>query len=344
MLYNVTTMATTWHALAAQDVRLLQMQMDKVNALPSVYTFLNYLRCHDDIGWGLDFSTLRNWGMEEVSHKRFLNDFYQGKVYDSVSRGELYNDDPVTQDARFCGTTASMCGIEAALEQLSRYKENQVLSVAHGDTLNGDLASMPDEDEKVSTTAEKMERFEHEKQAIHMLETAIRKDLMLHAYMLIQSGIPMIYSGDEIGQLNDYSYKENPAKAEDSRYVHRGAFKWDLEKMKDQEGTAAHSIFHELKTLEDFRAQAPVFGRASKAATFETGDNGVLGIRRLSGNEELIGLFNFSGREITISMEDKGWFSNVTTGTRIDQKHIHLLPYGYVWAAKKINKKKEASL
>ncbi len=31
------------------------------------------------------------------------------------------------------------------------------------------------------------------------METAIKGDLMLHAYMLTQSGIPMLYSGDELG-------------------------------------------------------------------------------------------------------------------------------------------------
>ena len=30
--------------------------------------------------------------------------------------------------------------------------------------------------------------------------------------MLSQSGIPVIYSGDEIGQLNDYSYREDPKR------------------------------------------------------------------------------------------------------------------------------------
>ena len=39
--------------------------MDIVNSLPKQYTFLNYLRCHDDIGWGLDFATLKEWGMDE---------------------------------------------------------------------------------------------------------------------------------------------------------------------------------------------------------------------------------------------------------------------------------------
>ena len=39
--------------------------------------------------------------MEEPSHKRYLNDYFTGKIAGSISRGELYNDDPVTQDARF---------------------------------------------------------------------------------------------------------------------------------------------------------------------------------------------------------------------------------------------------
>ena len=114
MLYNVTTMATTWHTLAVHDTRLLKKQLDIVNSLPKQYTFLNYLRCHDDIGWGLDYDTLKWWGMKEIPHKQYLNDYFTGKYPGSVSRGELYNDDPVTKDARFCGTTASMCGIESA--------------------------------------------------------------------------------------------------------------------------------------------------------------------------------------------------------------------------------------
>ena len=159
MLYNVTTMATTWHSVATRDVRLLKKQMDIVNGLPKDYLFLNYLRCHDDIGWGLDYDTLGSWGMREVEHKRFLNQYFTGKFEGSGSRGELYNDDPVTQDARFCGTTASMCGVESALYEKDETK----------------------------------------------LKAAITQDLMLHAYMLTQSGIPMLYSGDEIGQVNDYT-------------------------------------------------------------------------------------------------------------------------------------------
>ena len=50
------------------------------HCLPRQYTFLNYLRCHDDIGWGLDYAYLRQFGVEEVAHKRFLSDYFQGNV------------------------------------------------------------------------------------------------------------------------------------------------------------------------------------------------------------------------------------------------------------------------
>ncbi len=100
MLYNVTTMATTWHSVATKDIRLLKKQMDIVNGLPGDYLFLNYLRCHDDIGWGLDYGTLKGWGMKEVEHKRFLNQHFTGRFEGSESRGELYNDDPDRKSTR----------------------------------------------------------------------------------------------------------------------------------------------------------------------------------------------------------------------------------------------------
>ena len=94
LLYNVTTMASTWHTVATRDVSLLRRQLDIVAGLPREYVFQNYLRCHDDIGWGLDYDFLRNFGIEEVPHKKYLNDFLTGKYPDSFARGELYNDDP----------------------------------------------------------------------------------------------------------------------------------------------------------------------------------------------------------------------------------------------------------
>ena len=285
MLYNVTTMATTWNSIATRDIRLLKKQMDIVSRLPKQYTFLNYLRCHDDIGWGLDFDTMKQWGMEEPSHKRYLNDYFTGKIAGSISRGELYNDDPVTQDARFCGTTASMCGIEAA-----GFEGN----------------------------AEKM-------------QTAIQEDLMLHAYMLTQSGIPMLYSGDELGQVNDYSYKNDAEKASDSRYLHRGAFLWELADKRKDLSTVQGQLFQMLNRLEQIRRQENVFSQEAEVYTYDVHNDSILGILREYKGERFIALFNFSENEQTAWMQEEGIFRNLVNGEIVEVKDPVLKGYEFVW-------------
>ena len=283
LLYNVTTMCTTWHTVATRDTRLLRQQLDSVNSLPKEYVFLNYLRCHDDIGWGLDYDSLRRWGMEEVPHKKYLNDFFQGRCAGSVSRGELYNDDPTTGDARFCGTTASMCGLEAA--------------------------RTPEE-----------------------AATAVRFDLCLHAMMLFQSGIPMLYSGDEIGQLNDYSYKDDPAKAADSRYVHRGRLPWARAAQRADAGSPAGQIFTGLRELETLRRANPAFEASAAVTTLDTASLAVLGIRREAEGETLVGLFNFGGEGHTVPLPDGAW-ADMLSGAPYTGE-APLAPYAFLWLQK----------
>lgn len=284
MLYNVTTMATIWHTVAVQDVRLLRKQLDIVYGLPKDYTFLNYLRCHDDIGWGLDYDQLEEWDMLQAPHKRYLNDFYLGKVWESFSRGELYNDDPVTQDARFCGTTASMCGVETALES---------------------------QDDRA-------------------LEQALRLDLMLHAFMLMQAGIPVIYSGDEIGQLNDYSYKNEPEKGVDSRYVHRSSFRWDLAENAHKPDTVQGRIFEGLRKLETIRGEHEAFTAQAHGETIGWEDKAVLGIMRTGKTERITGIYNFGRSEKTVSWIGGG--KDLLTGEDgAKDGYVTLKPYGFIW-------------
>ncbi len=289
MLYNVTTMATTWHSVATRDISLLKKQLDIVNSLPKDYVFLNYLRCHDDIGWGLDYDTLKMAGIEERAHKQYLNDYFQGYAGESNSRGELYNADPITGDARFCGTTASMCGIEKA-----GFEQNEAA-----------------------------------------MERAVRLDVMLHAYMFMQSGIPVLYSGDEVGQVNDYTYKENPNKAADSRYIHRGAMNWNLAENISKPGTVEEKLFHALSNLEKIRKAEKVFVTNADTWTIETKDRSVLSIVRAFEGEKIVGLFNFSEYDKTLYIDgEDGEFTELISGTKKRLNEISLPAYGYYYLKK----------
>lgn len=294
MLYNVTTMATTWHSVATRDVGLLKRQLDIVNGLPKEYVFLNYLRCHDDIGWGLDYGTLMHQGIGERSHKQYLNDYFQGYAGGSNSRGELYNADPVSGDARFCATTASMCGVEKA-------------------------------------------GFEGDDEA---MERAIRFDLTLHAYMFMQSGIPVLYSGDEIAQVNDYTYKEDPHKAADSRYIHRGKMNWDnAAKITDIE-TVEGKMFQGLSRLEKIRKSEKVFVSYADTWTIDTWDASVLCIGRYYDGEKIIGLFNFSENDrIAWINETDGQYLDLISGKVMRPIGLNVPAYGFYYL-KKMNEEK----
>ena len=278
-------MASIWHTVATKDVRLLKHQMEQVFALPKEYTFLNYLRCHDDIGWGLDYGFLRGFGQEEIPHKKFLNDYLTGRWKGSFANGELYNDDPRLGDARLCGTTASLCGIEAAER-------------------SGDKAALSD---------------------------AIRRDNMLHALMFTMSGVPVLYSGDEIAQLNDYGYHDDPLKAEDSRYLHRGALDWKKARRRTMKTSTEGRVFRAIKRQEELRAQYRVFDDAADTWAVETHNDHVLGIGRYYQKEKLIALFNFSDEQQIAWVQDLSLFTDLITGERRDAGAVTLPAGGYVW-------------
>ena len=197
--------------------------------------------------------------MEERPHKEYINEFFLGNVVGSDSRGELYNYDPVTGDARFCGTTASMCGVEAALEEQDEEK----------------------------------------------LEAAIKRILMLHAYMFTQSGIPVLYSGDEIGQLNDNEYTLVPEKAPDSRYIHRGKFQWDMAEKIREKGSVQERLFRGLCKLETIRKEENLFMANADSYTVDGGNNSVLIIGREYGDEKMLGIFNFSGEDQEVYLHEE---------------------------------------
>ncbi len=119
LLYNEAMMASVWNTVATKDARLLKSEIDFVSSSDSKekFVFVNYLRNYDEIKWTLDYNMLRNFGMEETPHKQYLNDFFCGKAEGSFSKGELQRESLNFDDAKICATTASMCGIECALEQ-----------------------------------------------------------------------------------------------------------------------------------------------------------------------------------------------------------------------------------
>ncbi|SMH42163.1 amylosucrase [Maritimibacter sp. HL-12] len=117
LAYHNSLMVQFWSALAARDTRLMTHVM-RTHFPTSVTnaTYATYIRCHDDIGWAVTDEDAKAVGVSGFGHRAFLSDFYEGSFPGSFSRGALFQVNEETGDKRISGSTASLAGLEAALE------------------------------------------------------------------------------------------------------------------------------------------------------------------------------------------------------------------------------------
>ncbi len=290
VMYNASMMVLLWSSLATRDVRLMERSLIKDYGVPANGIWINYARCHDNIGWGFETDILKDLGLDSEAHKQFMIQFMQGKFPGSFATGELYEFNPVTLDARNSGTLASMCGLEQALKEKHSYKT----------------------------------------------ELAVKRILLLHSVIISYTGIPMIYAGDEIGQLNDWSYKDNKDLAGDSRWLHRGRMNWDNAAKRHDLHTVQGQIFEALQNMIQIRKNCGYFSSEIKTVPVDTGNNAVFGYHK---ENKMMVLANFSEHEQWVDANMFSWFGlpgemhDLITGRPIRSydNRILLGPYEYVW-------------
>lgn len=114
--YNPTLMALLWESLATRRTDLLMQSLSHRHKLPDRTAWVNYLRCHDDIGWTFDDADAAQIGINAYDHRNFLNRFYTGQFEGSFARGIPFQENLETGDVRIAGTMASLAGLELAVE------------------------------------------------------------------------------------------------------------------------------------------------------------------------------------------------------------------------------------
>jgi len=117
LAYHNVLMVLVWSALASGRVALLTQTLRSMPPVPPRAGWVTYVRCHDDIGWAITEEDAGAVGENGYLHRRFLADFYAGDFPASFARGARFQPDPLTGEARTSGTTASLAGLEAALER-----------------------------------------------------------------------------------------------------------------------------------------------------------------------------------------------------------------------------------
>jgi glycosidase len=144
-----------------------------------------------------------------------------------------------------------------------------------------------------------LEKAIHE-QGASEIELAIRRILLIHGVILTAGGIPLIYLGDEIGTLNDYSYLEDPAHARDSRWVHRPSADWERYEKRNDTNSIEGRIYQRFQTLIALRKACEVFS-GGELEVIPTGNVHVLGYLRVYAGKRAAVFANFSEEQQTVA-------------------------------------------
>jgi len=284
--YNPLLMALLWESLATREVKLLQSSMRTRFQIPPGCAWVNYVRCHDDIGWTFSDEDAQVLHIQGYDHRRFLNAFYTGRFAGSFARGLPFQENPKSGDCRISGSCASLAGLEKAL------------------------------------TAETAKE----------VDLAIQRILLIHGVILTIGGIPLIYLGDEVATLNDYSFRDQPEKMRDSRWVHRPAADAARYAGRGDPARPEGRVFRGLQQLIAIRKHNPVFG-GHEFQVIETDHPHVFGFVRSSGGQRALVFANFSEQEAVLSgnllrMVGLGdGFRELTGGVTSGPDEIHLEPY-----------------
>jgi amylosucrase len=114
--YNNQLMVLLWSSMAARDAQLATGALRRMRDTPPDTAWVTYVRCHDDIGWAISDEDALALGLSPFEHRRFLSDFFSGEHPGSFARGAVFQANPRTGDRRISGTTAALCGLQAARE------------------------------------------------------------------------------------------------------------------------------------------------------------------------------------------------------------------------------------
>ncbi|MEM1257054.1 MAG: alpha-amylase family glycosyl hydrolase [Bacteroidota bacterium] len=297
--YNASLMALLWNSIATKKTALLYKSLFNMPIKPLPATWINYIRCHDDIGLGLSDQFIQELGWNPRAHRQFLLDYYCQHLEWSPAKGLMFMYNPKTGDGRISGSAASLLGLEKA---------------------------MGDKDKE-------------------SIKKAVDKIVMLHGIILAYGGIPMIYAGDEIGTLNDYSFLEEKDKKGDNRWVNRPKKNWDLVDTLQYKNNVQGVIFNRLRELIATRKETTAFTDSNNLVVHHSTNPHLFVFERPDGhNTGILIIANFDERTHPLDallIKQLGYSkANVVFDLVSDKRksfrkgYLNIAPYQLFWLKK----------
>lgn len=167
---------------------------------------------------------------------------------------------------------------------------------------------------------------------------AVQRILMGHALIAAFGGIPLIYMGDELALLNDYSYRDQPDHAHDSRWLHRPRMDWALAEARHGGDTPSSQVFLGVRHILARRRATAGLHAAHPTRILPTGRDPVFCVQRQAPEGWLTCLFNFSehwqhlpGAWLRSHGVREAYDALSDAEVTLHDDHLALPPLGRVW-------------
>lgn len=164
---------------------------------------------------------------------------------------------------------------------------------------------------------------------------ALERILLAHSVVFSTGGIPLLYLGDEVGQLNDYQYAMEEGHEADSRWVHRPNYPGEQYEKRHDHTTPEGRIFGGLQRMISVRSATPEMA-GTRLVDFNTHNQSVLGYQRPGDGSAILVLANFSDEVQDIPATTLSGFAPDAEDILSDSPlslggGITLPPRAYVW-------------
>ena len=125
------------------------------------------------------------------------------------------------------------------------------------------------------------------------VDNALARIFLAHAVVAGWGGIPVVWSGDELGQVNDPDWASEPGHENDNRWAHRPRLDWSRAVARDDLRTVPGRVFTGLRHLASVRARLPqLHASAPRRSVLQDTDDGVLAVVRRHASGTFVGLYN----------------------------------------------------
>ncbi|MGZ8188329.1 MAG: alpha-glucosidase C-terminal domain-containing protein, partial [Methylosarcina sp.] len=176
------------------------------------------------------------------------------------------------------------------------------------------------------------------------ISAAVNKIVLLHSIILSFGGIPLLYNGDALGVLNDYSYRDDDHKNNDNRWIHRPKINWERAENRKKQGTVEYTIFNAIKKLIAIRKETSAFADFNNRELVDAKNDHLLCFIRFNHqrpSEQVLVIANFDAHPHYLDLDvisNSGinlysHFMDLYSGRNPAQydRRIVLQPYQFYW-------------